>query len=218
MVTGKTAFLYTVAQTAAGVEFRKWVLLTGDKTQTIMVTGTFPQQLSEQLAEPTRRAVLSIVRVSEEPKNPFEGLIFRVSPTERLKLAGRLGPTLLLTESGSPGPQGASEPLYVVGNSFSDYPSSGLVAFAQARAEATTSLAIVRIVDGRSLLLDGLTAYEIRATATHRRSGEQMSLYQVVVMDRQTYFLIQGMVAAIRADELLPEFRRVTQTFRRIPQ
>jgi hypothetical protein len=156
-----------------------------------------------------------VTKTVGERANLFEGLIFQVSPTQRLKLATRMGPTLSLTESGSPGPQRPTDPLYIVGNSLSDSPVADLPAFAEARARATTGLTNIRIIDKRPLQLDGLPAYELRATATQQRSGEPMSLYQVVAVDQRTYFLMQGIVGAARAAELLPEFRRVTETFRR---
>jgi len=44
-----------------------------------------------------------------------------------------------------------------------------------------------------------------------------MKLYQVIAPEGEGYFIVQGLVIAGRAPAILPEFKRVTATFRRIP-
>lgn len=55
-------------------------------------------------------------------------------------------------------------------------------------------------------------AYEIVADAKDAKSSALLLLYQVVVPDGKGYWLVQGIVAAERADEWLPVFRRITES------
>jgi hypothetical protein len=42
-----------------------------------------------------------------------------------------------------------------------------------------------------------------------------MRLYQVVIPDETGYFILQGISRADRAAEMVPEFRKLTASFRR---
>jgi len=43
-----------------------------------------------------------------------------------------------------------------------------------------------------------------------------MRLYQVIIPDDTGYFIFQGLIRADRAGEIVPEFRAVTGSFRRL--
>jgi hypothetical protein len=215
-IGGREALLLNVAQTAVGTEYLKWMLVTGDPKNTLIVVGSFPKGTEGELSEAVRKSVLT---ASWSPgggvTNPFDGLLFRVTPTGKLKLAGRVSNLLMLTESGSTGPLGAGEPIYVVGNSYSDTRISDVKVFAEARARKTEQIENLQNLEGRALEIDGLPAYEILADAKDVKTGVPIRLYQVIASEGNGYFIFQGLVAPGREAEMLPEFRRVTETFRR---
>jgi hypothetical protein len=47
IIAGTRARLFNVSQTASGTQFRRWILLMGDRTKTVLVTASVPRQFSD---------------------------------------------------------------------------------------------------------------------------------------------------------------------------
>jgi hypothetical protein len=210
---GKDALLVKVSQQASGIDFLKWMLITGEERATTLVVGTFRSDTEDELSAPMRTAVLSS-SFGAAPKDAFEGLLFRIAPSAKLKLAGRVSNMLLLNESGTTTPVAPEAPLYVIGSSMGEAAIGDLPAFAQARAAKTAKVKDVRNFKGQPIKLDGLDAYELVADATDAKSGKALRLYQVIAPEGNNYFIAQGLVGAQRAAEFVPEFQRVTGSFK----
>jgi hypothetical protein len=144
----------------------------------------------------------------------FEGLLFRIEQSEKLKIAGRIANMLMLNESGSTTPAAPGAPLYVIGNSVSQTAIDDLPAFARARAANTAQVKDLREIKGIAIKLGGLNAYELIADAADAKSGGPIKFYQVIAPDGENYFIVQGLVAAARAGEYVPEFQRITGSFK----
>jgi hypothetical protein len=216
-VDGRERLLLHVAQQAAGVDFLKWMLLSGDQNKSSMVVGTYPKSAESKVGGAVKAAVLSAVPAAAGGGDVFEGLRFRVTATPTLKISTRMGNMLLLTETGNRPPVGPNEALYVVGSSLGSTAMGGLKDFSQARASQTAALKDVRNFKGRDMKLDGLPAYELTADGNDVRSGAAMKLYQVIAADGDGYFIAQGLVATARAKQSIAEFQRVTNSFKRTP-
>ncbi|HVG11315.1 MAG TPA: hypothetical protein VNM67_26685 [Thermoanaerobaculia bacterium] len=215
-VGGREALLLHVAQSAAGTDYLKWMLVTGDPKETVMIVGTFLKSAGEEVGAAIRTALLSASLAAAAPSDPFEGLRFRIMPTQGLKIAGRVSNMLLLNESGSPGTLEPGEPVYVIGSSFRPGGSGDLRVFSEARAKQTEQIRDLEHLSGREITIGGLTAYELLADAKDVKSGRAIRLYQVIAPDGDGYFIAQGLVGTDRAAGMLPEFRRVTESFRKV--
>ena len=215
-VDGRAGLLLHVKQPAAGVDYLKWFLVAGDERSTTLVVGTFPGSAEKALSAPVRLAVLSAAWDRQAKVDVFEGLLYRLEPTPKLKIANRMNNMIVLTETGSPGPLGPGEPFYIAGNAVAEVDIPDLRSFSQARATQTANLSDVRNVKGRPIKLDGLDAYELLADATHKGSGLPIQLYQVIAPADRSFFIIQGFVGTARAVEFQSEFKRVTDSFRRV--
>jgi hypothetical protein len=215
-VGGREALLLQVAQAAGGAEYLKWMLVTGDPKTTVMIVGTFPKSAGDAVGAAIRKSVLTASLASGSPGDPFEGLLFRITPTPGLKIAGRVSNLLLLTESGSTGPLGPGEPIYIVGSSIGPGGGGDLKTFSEARAKKTEQIRDLQNVSGRGITIDGIAAWELLADAKDVKSGTPVRLYQVIAPDGGGYFIVQALVGADRAAAMLPEFRKVTGSFRRM--
>jgi len=210
------ARLLHVRQVAAGGTVRKWIVIAGDSKATAMIVGTFPEAASPEIGEAIRRSVLSASwRSAAAPPSPFEGLPFRLTPTGTLKLARRVSNMLMFTESGTTGSPGSTEALYIAGHSIAQGQITDARAFAESRAKQTTLLKGVTAFTGRAIRVDEADAYELEADAVDSRSGRPMRLYQVVILDETGYFILQGISRADRSGEIVPEFRKLTASFRK---
>lgn len=214
-VGGRNALLLHLGQQVGGAEFLKWMLVAGDQNTTILIVGTFPRSAGSDVSTAIRESLLTASWSPEASDDPLEGLLFRVTPTPRLKLARRMSNMLMLTESGTIAGLGPGDPIYVVGNAISSAGIGNLQAFSEARAKQTAQMKDIRNFTGHGVKVDGLDAYELVADANDARTATPMKVYQVIVPDVTGYFIIQGLISAGRADEVLPEFRRITETFRK---
>jgi len=212
-IDGTPALLLHVSQTASGTLFLKWMLVVGDTKSSVMIVGTFPKSLEAQLSEPMKAAVLSTRwRLSAAP-NPNEGLPFKVTGTPALKIAGRVSNMLMLTESGKLGPQGPDSALLAIGSSVAAIRIDDLKTFSEERARQTKQLKEITVSRGTSITIDGNAAYELVADGTDVATGKAVTLYQVIMPRSGGYVLMQGMVTTVRANAMVPEFRRVAATF-----
>ena len=215
LVAGRTGLLIHVRQEAGGEEFLKWMLITGDTKRTVMVVGTFPQG-DPGLSQTVRRAVLSTAWNSAAPTSKLEGITFRVDPTPKLRLAGRVGNLLVFSESGKMESGNPAEGVLIVGSSFAEASVTDVEAFARERATKTTRVGPLRDIEGRPMTTDGLPGYELIGTANDAKDGREIRMYQLVLADSTTYYLAQGYVAPDRAPALIDQFRQVTASFRRV--
>lgn len=209
------ALLLHVTQRAAGMDYAKWMLVAGTSEKTVLVVGTFPEE-SADLSQPVRRAVLSASWSGKENADLFEGLAFRVTPSGELRLAKRVGNVLVLSETGEIDPGEPGQAILAVGGSLSDVDVGSLKDFSMDRAARTDHFTRLRNVSGRELKIDSLPGYELVAEANDVKTDKPVGLYQVILVDGRTYYLAQGFVESGRARDLLPVFRGVTSTFRRV--
>jgi hypothetical protein len=216
LVDGRQSLLLYLGQRIGSAEIRKWMLVTGDHDTTVLVVGTFPRTAEDALALAIRESVLTTSWRPGAVTDPFEGLLFRVSPGSKLKIARRMSNMLALTETGTVGAPGPDDAFYLVGNSLSTTPIGDVQVFAEARVQQTAQTKDVRNFKGRRLDVDGLDAYEIVADAKDARTGKALKVYQVVMPADAGYFIVQGLISAGRAAEMLAEFRRVTASFARV--
>ena len=217
VLDGRPSRLLKVSQQAPGATVLKWMIVSGDVKTSVMIVGTFPREREPQIGEAMKDAVLSTRwNAGAAPPDHFEGLAFRISPINSLKIAGRMSNMLVLTETGKIAPQGAGAAVFVAGTSLAAVDLADLKGFATARARQTKQLNTLRVLEERPTTIGGETAYELIADGKDAATGRPVTLYQVVLPDRDGYVLMQGMVASPRAPELVPEFRKVAQTFRKV--
>jgi hypothetical protein len=216
VIKDKPARLLHVRQNTTRGEALKWILIAGDTKTTIMIVGTFSEGVAPGIGDVIKQSLLTTSWGSSASSSPFEGLPFRVAPTVRLKLARRVSNMLMFTESGSIGVPGSTEALYIAGHSLGQGQLGDVRRFSESRARQTTLITGVTNFAGRAIQVGGLDAYELEADAADAGSGRAMRLYQVVIPDETGYFILQGLIRADRAGEIVPEFKALTASFRRL--
>ncbi len=212
---GRSGLLLHVAESKSGIEYEKWMLALGERNRTLLVVGTFPKELGDSLRDPIRSALLSVQWSPRVEAPRTQGLPFSVSETADLKTSRRVADRLLLTKEGANVTVDPAEPLIVVGVSSADIPITDVENFARDRAQRISEVADLSGIDGRTLQVDGLNAYELGADARDQKTGAPLRVYQLVVADGKRYFLAQGRVGAEQAERFFPQFRQVGRSLRR---
>jgi len=219
-VSGRESMLLKARQSAEGIVFLKWMVVLGNEKATVMIMGTFPEDSEGEVGDAIRR---SILKASWKPearnKDPFEGLPFRITATRKLKIAGRMGSNLMLTESGTMGPHGPEEPLYVIGPSIRDLEIKDLQSFSETRLKQRTDVKDVRDIESRLLRVGGMEACELLADATDTKTQTVLRIYQVIALgrsNRKAYYIAAGSATKEKAAAFLPEFRRMSESIREV--
>ena len=114
------------------------------------------------------------------------------------------------------GRQASSEdPLFIVSPSLGPAGADGGKAFAERRVAQTTSLKDFAAFKTEPVTLDGLSGFETVADANDKATGRPMFIYQVILFDGESYYLMQGLAGRAQAAEHLPSFKEMARTFRR---
>lgn len=208
-----------VEQKAAGLEFLKWWLITGDEKRTIMVVGTYYKDADESVASAIKASVLSAKIENTKPKDVWEGLTFRIGTSSKMKIAGQLAGSLLMNRDGKlpviepPTPPRLQDPSYIAGPIMRGV-ISDIKNFAELRIFQTVMLNNIKITGRKSIRVGQYKGYELLASAKDDKTKTPMRLYQVVIEGKGLYYLVQAEITADKFAQYLPEFRRLTSTFR----
>jgi hypothetical protein len=210
---GGETLLVGATQRAGETMIRKWLAISGDETASRIVMASFPAEAAE-LAAPLRAAVLS-AGPAAAPPDRLAGLPFTVVERAPLAIAHRVANGLLLTESGVLRTLAPGEPRMVVGASLSGVDLADLAAFATARLAKSDQFTAGQTLRSAAVDVGGLSGWEIEAEGADQPSGETVRIYQLIVRDGPTSYLIaQAMVAPARWAELLPAFHAVGRSMR----
>lgn len=215
-LSGAEALLLNVGQTANGIDFVKWMVVTGDDKQTVMIVATFRKDAAAEFSEPLKRSVLSATRDVNAKIDPWDGLQYRVTPAAPLKFAKRISNTVMFNESGDLGGKDPGEPIYLVGSSVADPGLADLKTFSKQRAAAMPQVKNFTGTLGRELKVDGMEAYELVSDAEDPKSDAPLKYYQTIAKEPGGYYIFIGASRAKDGDAMVKVFRDATATFKRV--
>lgn len=215
-IAGSPGLLVEVSQPVPpDRELRRWVAVFGGDDRGVLLTASTLADSADRAGDVLRRVLLTAEWHPDEPIDPYLDLGFWVGETESLKISDRLPTMIAFTRDGRTGSIAADEPLYLAGTSITPGPVASVEEFGRRLLLATAELDDPEILSSRSFELDDLPANEIVASALDHDTAEPLRVHQTVVVDGDRYFLMQGLVGVGEADEFMPQFRRISQSFRR---
>ena len=205
----KGADILSLEQRASGLLFEKRVFVANDDFGSVIITATWPKALSqlvtfefeEVVKESLRSVILEDPDVEQDEDAFFESLDFRFPIPEGLRIARRMGETLVMNESGRLAPGLKSLPAFVFGASASSHQGSH-EDFAKMRFAKDHPLA-----DGlqtRELTIANRKAIEI--SGTFSAGDEREHALMTLVFDEHRYWISilhhtgdESLVARVRA-------------------
>jgi len=214
-INNRAGLLLHYQQTIAGTEFLKWLLALGDETETVLVTATFPKDVERKFSRPLRSSVLSARWDQTQSVAVEEGLSYSLGEKGTLRLAKRVGNTLLYTADAIFPSKSLDAPVFVVSPSFGGVRVGDPKAFAEARALKIDSVINIGVIEPQAVVIDGLRGYEIVTNGKDKKTGEPMTVYQIMLFEDDAYYLMQGLVSARRAPRHLDAFREMAHSFKR---
>jgi hypothetical protein len=214
-VNGQSGLLMQVRQDISVAEFLKWIFVLGDEKESVIITATFPKEFENELSEKMKASILTATWDREKNISPTEGLNFTVSEKRELKLAKRFINMLAYTKGGVFPDNDVENPFFTVGQSVSKLEIGDTEGFARSRILQTTSVTGIEIEQSSKVIIDNLNGYEMVARGKDKESGQLMVIYQTILFESQSYYIMLGLISSKQKDAYLTTFREMTGSFKR---
>jgi len=214
-VDKQKGLLVHLEQKALGTQYRKWILVLGDQNESLIITATFPKELESNLSEKMKTTVLTAKWDKEKNVAPTEGLNFTFIEKGELKLAKRIANTVIFTKSGGFPSKDIDEPLFIIGQALSKVEVDNNEEFAKSRLSQTATITDIQIEQLMPVTIDDLKGYEITARGKDRESSQSMAIYQIVLFENQSYYIMQGLVSSKNRQSYLATFKAMSESFKR---
>jgi hypothetical protein len=212
---GRDGLLVKTGQSANGVEYLKWHLVIGDEKETVIITATFPKQSEDKLSEPMKASLLTAVWDRNKAVSPTEGVNYTVDEIGDLKVVRKVSNSLVFTKNGIFPSKDPAEPLFVVAQSISKTAIPDNEQYAKARVLQISQVKEVEIEKTGQITVDNLEGYEIEAKGKDSKSGQPTVVYQVMLFEEQSYYLMQGLAGEQNRQPSLEAFKAMARTFKR---
>lgn len=213
LVSGHRALLIHASQRAAGIDFRKWLLLLGDDHSSVLLTATTPLDLESRHQEALVSALSSAEWSPEAEREPDPALHFTVREPPPLRIVTSAENALVLSDPGYDGSDGSAAPFVSVGASRAQVQIQDLAAFSRQRLRESVGFDEIAVLDEAERTLAGLPAYRIRADARDTATGRDVRVLQVLGTDGSRYYLVQGVAERSAGDDFEGLFDRVVEGF-----
>ena len=215
-VAGRQGWLAHATQDVAGVAFRKWILLFGDDTKSVLLTATTPLDLEAVHGRALVDTLAGARWSPEAPADPVAALPFRVGEAPPLRIL-HSAPNAVVLSDPDPTPDRVV-PLVAVGVSLAQVQIGDLPAFARDRLMQTVSIEEIEVEDERARSLDGMPGHQIEARARDAASEREVIVTQLLATDGARYFLVHGIADAASGEAFRPLLERVIASFERVPR
>ena len=215
MLDDVEASMFSIEDDRGNVELFRWILLFGDDSQTEMVVATTQASLEPRLRQDVRALFESVRWHPERRVDPFDGLDFRVNATPLLLFQPRRSDRLVLIRQDQIGPVEGADPRIFVSRHELATPVEDLPRYASEHLLLSGQTAVLENVSERRLRLGGLNAFEIVAHGQSFDGSRPLLVYQVLALDKNSYYVVQAFAARQDEQRYLAEFRQVAQSFRR---
>jgi hypothetical protein len=213
---GRPGVLLHVGQEARSIAFLKWMVVTGNEKETLLVTATFPEEMKAQFSSVMGQSALSVKWDAEAKIDPVAGLNFSFEDDPSLKFARRFSKMVTFTKDGALPGKPTNDPFFIIGSSVSQVMISDIRKFAEARLKEIEKVSGVAIKKQSDVTIAGLPGNEIFALAKlNAEPNKTVIIYQVLLLDGKDYFVMRGVVSRGEQEKYLEVFARVAQSFRK---
>lgn len=215
-------YLLHIRQEAYGSLFLKWLAVTGDEKDTVIITATFPEEQAIRLSAALQQTVLSAIwnANADEVKDPFAGLNFRIRDDSSLKIANKMGNMLLLTPTGTIPDKPSDDPFLIIGPSLSNLQVEPrlMKKIAEQELKKLDKVTEVEIRTSEAVTVNGLPGHEVTALAHDKVLQKPIVVYMTLLFDANTIYLIMGLTKPEAEKQNIELFRKIAGTFILIPK
>jgi hypothetical protein len=186
--------------------------------RTVMVNAYCPKMHGFERSALLKKAVLSTRPAKSEKSAAGAGAPFLIQVAEPMKLAKVAGPLQIYSETGKHPPEDPAASRFVVVCSHSTVEATveAREQHSLHRIRQVIDVRDVRVVTSRiDVTINALPGVEIVAEARLVKTGAPIRIYQLILYDKDTYYLMQGRVVSEGAEDRLETFRKMARSFKR---
>ncbi|MCF8372851.1 MAG: hypothetical protein K9H64_14605 [Bacteroidales bacterium] len=214
-IGNEKALLYKASKKSGDVLFSKWILVFGDDTSSVMISGTFPDGFDSEVSSQIENCLLSAKFISSKNISAEGALGFKINTDgTQLKFAKSFPGTLVYTLDG------LFPTHHKEGVSFKIGSSLGKVEIENPRTYALERLKSLpytfkddpQFLDAK---IDDLSGYEIIAYGKDETTGLKVLVYQAILYSHSSYYIMQGL-AVDNFESNLSLFIDIASTFARV--
>ena len=210
-----TGDLYHLKEDVDPADLRHWVLLVGDETRTLRITVTTLEDLESRVDPDMRAALESIEWKRDSPRDLQRGKWFRVDPSGDL-IAARSGRRRVeFWGVDQIGEAQGKDVRVVVSRHVVPDEVGDLSWFAEQQLASARELSNFERLDTAATTLGGLAAIEMTGEGIAFDDASELTVYQVLALDGDQAYVIQGFAALPHGERFMPVFRQLASTFRR---
>ncbi len=202
---------FTIEQSANGMVYIKQILVFGDKKQTIIVNGIYPEE-SKSVATSVRQSLLSTVYNEAKHDKPLEAVSFSIDvDNSPFKLVKYLSGSLFYSVEGK---IPTSEATFIAGQSISKVVIEDRKAYAQVRFKMIPGIGSCQANEVNEINIDSLSGYEIIAICNTEGNTSEL-IYQIILFeDSGDYYILLGLAKA-ELEKYRTAFQQIAKTFKR---
>lgn len=204
------------SQVAAGVNYRKWIVLIGAKSTTAMVTVQIPEGVPGGLSDADVDAALRTIAIRTPPslEEQIAVLPFKVADQAGFRPVRVIaGATYLLTDGQSDVAANSSQPMIVIASNLNVAPEpSARMDFAKQAFASLTGIKDVRSDNETSTEADGAEWIEIDGSARDGSSGDGLYVAQIARFETSRYVRAILIVRATEKDKYSERFRKLAKS------
>jgi len=204
------------SQMAAGIKYRKWIVLVGAPTTTAMVTVQIPEGVPGGLSDADVEQALRTIVVRAPPslEEQITALPFRLSDAAGFRpIRVIAGATLLLTEGANDVATNSTQPMIIVASNLNTAPEpSERMDFARQAFASLTGIKDVRSDNETSSQADGAEWVDIDGSAKDAASGDTLYVAQIARFEASRYVRAILIVRDSEKDKYAERFRKLAKS------
>ncbi|RYY14055.1 MAG: hypothetical protein EOO04_30860 [Chitinophagaceae bacterium] len=204
--------LLTATQEAHGRIYKKYMLVFGIETGTVLINASFPQEL-EATGSNILASLLTAYYDRGKKNNPLEIVDFSIIVPAEWKLSDLMAESLVYTRDGKLPPATADKTTFIANKSFPGEKIIGKRQFAIDRLKSTP-FEIISQEPPKAIKIAGLEGYEIEAIGTSDRPGEKETIYMAILFMENAYYVFLG-TTNMDAANTIGHFRSAVRSFKR---
>jgi hypothetical protein len=204
------------SQIAAGIKYRKWVVLVGAKTTTAMVTVQIPDDVPGGLTDADVEAALRTIAIRTPPSldEQVAALPFKVSDTAGFRPVRVIaGATYLLTEGPNDVAANSTQPIIIIASNLNTAPEApARMSFAKQAFASLTGIKDVQSDNETSSEANGAEWVEIDGSAQDAASGDALYVAQIARFETSRYVRAILIVRGSEKDKFSDRFRKLAKS------
>ncbi|NNF16247.1 MAG: hypothetical protein HKN70_05835 [Gammaproteobacteria bacterium] len=211
---GLSGHLLVVDQKIKNRRFERWIFITGDTDESVVITGYFPRARAHKYRDLIDTTIRSAFWDSAKVLDHYQGLGFRLDDVPNLRVASRLNNNLIYTATGRLPDLYYTDALLFV--NFRSYaPGTNITEqFARDQFAKISLLSKPAIDDIQTRQLRGVDSIIIEGRGFHAHLGYAIAAIQVIAMTETGALIAQGFTTLDNRDNDFDVFKTTIASFR----